>query len=283
MDKYVESVQVEKLVHRLKNVLTTAAKNNPSMYSKTKLKYRKLASVLLDCVRIILDMLEEDMLDNSAEYVVDEFQELSVPHQQAEENQEEDRALQAQMQNIQKKMTDISHETNVTHKDPRNKHTISKFSDILLELPNRTFDTEEAQECATYLSQWWRVRFSPDNKNPNFRYNMTKIPEWIDSIIIAYGKYKADENLNEFRKQFDSWSESVKRDTNNIYSTPFFVHEIYTSDNPSNFTDEAVDIASELYSVGLHELKASTAKGSLRVTTSPLSVWNKVHQIRKDN
>ena len=180
-------------------------------------------------------------------------------------------------------MTTITQETPVTHKDPRNKHTISKFGKILYELPNSEYQTDEAKECATYMSRWWQVRFNPDVKNPNFRYNMTKLPEWIDSIIIAFGKYMHDKKLPKFRKQFDNWLSSVETDVSNIYSTPFFVHEIYDSTNPDNFTDEAVDIASELYAGGLSQLKASTASGGLRVTISPLSVWNKVHQIRKDD
>lgn len=283
MDKYVESVQIEKLVHRLKTVLKSASENNPSMYNKTKLKYRELASDLLDCVGVIADMLEEDLLDNSAEYVIDEFQELSVPNPDAEEQKAADAAIQKKAKRIQEKMTTITQETPVTHKDPRNKHTISKFGKILYELPNSEYQTDEAKECATYMSRWWQVRFNPDVKNPNFRYNMTKLPEWIDSIIIAFGKYMHDKKLPKFRKQFDNWLSSVETDVSNIYSTPFFVHEIYDSTNPDNFTDEAVDIASELYAGGLSQLKASTASGGLRVTISPLSVWNKVHQIRKDD
>lgn len=283
MDKYVESVQVEKLVNRLKTVLKSASENNPSMYNKTKLKYRELASDLLDCVGVIADMLEEDLLDNSAEYVIDEFQELSVPNPDAEEQKAVDDAIQQKAKSIQQKITTITQETPITHKDPRNKHTISKFGKILAELPNSEYQTEEAKECATYISRWWQIRFNPDVKNPNFRYNMTKLPEWIDSIIIAFGKYVHDKKLPKFRKQFDNWLSSVEIDVSNIYSTPFFVHEIYDSDNPNNFTDEAVDIASELYAGGLSQLKASAASGSLRVTVSPLSVWNKVHQIRKDD
>lgn len=283
VDRYVESAQVEKLVHRLKGVLTTASENNPSMYNKTKLKYRELASDLLDCVGMIANMLEEDLLDNSAEYVVDEFQELSVPHQLAEENSKTDSQIQQKVQNISTKLSNISQETNITHKDPRNKHTISKFGNILIELPNGVFESDEGRECAQYISKWWMSRFNPDTKNPNFRYDMTKIPEWIDSIIITYGKYHHDNNLHEFRKQFDSWIESVKTEVSNIYSTPFFVHQLYNSNDSYNFTDEAVELASELYAAGLNQLKPSATKGSIKVTTSPLSVWNKVNKMRKDN
>lgn len=283
VDKYVESVQVEKLVHRLKNVLKSASENNPSMYNKTKLKYRELASELLDCVGFIADMLEEDLLDNSAEYVIDEFQELSVPHQDAEEQKAVSDEIQMKAKKIEAKMTAITQETPVTHKDPRNKHTISMFGKILSELPDSEYETDEAKECATYISRWWQVRFNPDNKNPNFRYNMTKLPEWIDSIIIAFGKYKHDKKISRFRKQFDSWLLSVETDLDNIYSTPFFIHELYNSTDPDNFTDEAVDIASELYGGGLNRLKSSAASGSLRVTISPLSVWNKVQEIRKED
>ena len=283
MDKYVESTQVEKLVHRLKDVLTTAAENNPNMYNKTKLKYREMASDLLDCVGLIADMLEEDLLDNSAEYVVDEFEELSVPHQEAEKQKQETTNIKRKIKSIQEKVENIEEETPVTHKDPRNKHTISKFGKIITELPNSTFHSEEAHECATYLQSWWKTRFNPDNKNPNFRYNMTKIPEWIDSIVIAYGKYMHDDNLIKFRKQFESWIISVETDVNNIYSTPFFIHEIYCSRDPDNFTDEAVEIAAELYAAGLNKLKSSNSEDSLRVTTSALSVWKKVHEVRKDD
>lgn len=283
MDKYVESTQVEKLVHRLKTVLKTASENNPSMYNKTKLKYRELASDLLDCVGFIADMLEEDLLDNSAEYVVDEFEELSVPHQLAEEHSEADNRIKQKAEDISTKISEISKQTNVTHKDPRNKHTISKFGTILVELPNGNISSDESKECAEYIKKWWMTRFNPDNKNPNFRYDMTQIPKWIDSIIITYGKYYHDNNLHEFRKLFDSWLESVKTEITNIYSTPYFVHQLYHSNDSYNFTDEAVDIASELYAAGLNQLKASATKGSIKVTTSPLSVWNKVNQMRKDN
>lgn len=281
MDKYVESAQVEKLVHRLKDVLTSASENNPNMYNKTKLRYRELASDLLDCVGIIADMLEEDLLDNSADYVVDEFEELSVPQHDLAAQKKETSAIKEKIKTIDEKVTNIDKETNVTHKDPRNKHTISKFGKILADLPDGEFQSEDAKECATYISQWWQARFNPDVKNPNFRYNMTKIPEWIDSIVIAYGKFQHDNKLKKFKKQFDSWIRSVETDVTNIYSTPFFIHELYNSSDPENFTDEAVEIASELYSAGLNKLKSSAAGGALRVTTSPLSVWNKVHEMRK--
>ena len=75
----------------------------------------------------------------------------------------------------------------------------------------------------------------------------------------------------------------VETDVNNIYSTPFFIHEIYCSRDPDNFTDEAVEIAAELYAAGLNKLKSSNSEDSLRVTTSALSVWKKVHEVRKDD
>lgn len=276
MDKYIESAQVEKLVNRVKEVIVEASENNPNMYNKTKIKYREMASSLLDCVNLIADMLEEDLLDNSSDYVVDEFDELAVSAEEVENNKKKTEEIKNKMKEIENKIDKVDEETPVIKKDPKNKSTIAKVGKVLSELDTKKYENYETQECAKYITMWWKARFNPDIKNPNFRYQMSSIPEWIDSIVIAYGKYYHDNKMHDFDKQFKGWVKSAEKDMTNIYSTPYFIHELYISNNPNNFVDYADTIYSDLYVNGLKVLRDQVKLGF-----SSTSVWNKLNDIRR--
>lgn len=278
LEKYVESTQVEKLVHRVKEVITTASQNNPNMYSKTKIKYREMAAELLDCVGLIAGMLEEELLDNSSDYVIDEFDELAVPNEEMEEHKKQTEDIKSKIKSIQEQVDHVDKETPVLKKDPNNKKAVANCGKVLSLLPNKKFETDEAKECATYLSRWWKARFNPDNKNPNFRYSIASIPECINSIIITYGKYVHDNKQTEFDKQFNKWIASVESDVKNVYSTPFFVHDLYKSHDPTNFTDEAISLYRQLYLRGLCRIGDTNDS---RLDVNIYSVLDKVNSVRE--
>jgi len=260
-EKYVESTQVEKIVHRLKGVLVEASEHNPNMYNKTKIRYREMAAELLSCVEIIADMIEEDLLNPplDADVVeefeesaaVDEFEESAVSQKQIEEQKEQTAEIKQKLKNIEKTLDRVEKQTPVPHNDPKNRKTIKMVGRMMAELPDKEYETYYGRECAEYLSKWWRVRFNPDHKNPNFRYNMRNIPEWVASIVIAYGKYIHDGKAQTFKKEFDTWLKSVETDMKNVYSTPFFIRQLFTNKIPTNYVDEADVTYRDLYFNGI--------------------------------
>lgn len=81
----------------------------------------------------------------------------------------------------------------------------------------------DIQEFCINLKEWFNRRYGSLNPNKNFTYTATRIPEFIDKFIIAYGMYAHKRNLSEFYLQLNRWYDTLESSN---YPLPQFIARI---------------------------------------------------------
>lgn len=122
-------------------------------------------------------------------------------------------------------------------------------------------ENEEAAEFSLILCEWFKARFT--SNNPNFFYKADRISEWIDLIILSYGRALHERLTEKFKKDFNEWLTSVYIGSNN-WPVPSFIYEISSSAFEEDYTEEAVKlekaIKAVLYDVNFYPDRKETVK-----------------------
>lgn len=257
--QYIEIQPIEKHAEKISKQLDSILKSKPSMYSKTKKKYKHLAYVLLQCVEKISSILEEESLISDTDSIADEFEELSDTTSDSED-------LECVLSDVTNKIVNCNQfdsDLNSNESSLSKKDIMSKFLSVLQEASTyRDFQYVDVSICANILWKWIKHRFAPDVKNSNFRYKMSKIPEWISYIIIGYGKYLKENRIQEFQDIFDKWIDDITIDKTNTWSLPYEIFRISKSVEEEDFTMEAVIIGDILMEEVLYKLTQPYMQGS---------------------
>lgn len=228
---YLEIYPMENCANKIQKQLDEVISARPHMYSKTKRRYQELAISLLQSVEKITDILEADSL---ASVDSDEF----------------DNATQLDVKDISDAVQQASNKVNKFQKfvsnpsatNSINRDTLARYAEVIEKAHNHSFLIEEANQCMSVIYKWFTNRFTPKVKNPEFRYNIAQIPEWITNIIILYGKYLKQDDVCSFIHMFDEWSNTITRDTSNIWAVPYEVHKLSKTVDPESYTLESVII-----------------------------------------
>lgn len=246
--KYREIYPSEVAARKISKHLDIMITERPRVYRKTLSRYKNLAILLLEIVDKICNLLQLESLvcsqdtefdELSSNEVVDIVNKIDQVHQK----------VNAIDNFTSKSSLTVYNPTNLEVKKNKgdnkgdNKYAISQFASVLKEAGSIDFGYIEVNDCATLLNKWFECRFLSPSKNPKFRYSITQIPKWIAYIIIAYGKYRTENNLEEFYSQFISWCDSLADDTDNIYAIPYIVYHIMKEPNSSDFTTASLIIS----------------------------------------
>ena len=76
--------------------------------------------------------------------------------------------------------------------------------------------------CAQLLYEWFNSRFI-DNKDTKFKYNIRRLPNWIEDIVIVYAKHLYNGDCSVFISEFKNW---VKDSSNTSYAVPYEVFAV---------------------------------------------------------
>lgn len=237
---YVEIYPIEKYAEKIDGQLDKLLESKPTMYAKTRHRYRKLAYSLLQSVEKISSILEEQSLisDMSTD---DEFDELSAS---TYESNIDVVALSQAADNVRSQISSYSQFTSSTKPcadvpSISNREVIAKFAKVLEEASKHHFKCVECDECAQIIYKWFKTRFLTTS-NPKFRYNIKHIPTWITNIMILYGEYQSRGEVDTVSKMFDDWCDNVKENDTNIWAVPYEVHMISKTSSPEMFTLNSV-------------------------------------------
>lgn len=260
---YLEIYPIENCADKISEKLDAVLEAKPTMYAKTKDRYRALAYSLLQSVEKISSILEEESLI-SDDNTQDEFDELSSNNSSAilpDLNQAVNN-VRDQIKSYTKftSSTSSSNSVNnqITHSTKlSNKTVLSTFARILTEGGKHEFKCKQATECAQVISKWFRTRFTSDNRNPKFKYSIQQIPEWISYIIILYGKYHSTDETYRFVEMFNAWCADVSANPSNVWAVPYEVYSLMKSDKPEDFTLDSVIISDILMDEKYHMLTES--------------------------
>lgn len=235
---YLEIYPMENSADKISKQLDEVIKVKPRMYTKTKKRYYDLAVDLLKSVEKIADILEISSLntDNSE---FESSQNLDTVNIVSTMNS---------LSNKVDKMTTFVSESPPAHdlhnKDSlsNNKATILRYADVLKSASCTLFSITEAQDCMKWIYKWFEARFIPKYKNSKFKYNISQIPVWITNIIILYGKYHSEDNIQGFYNIFDKWITDIQNNHDNTWAVPYEVYELSKSVNPASYTFDSVII-----------------------------------------
>lgn len=252
---YLEIYPIENYAEKLSSKLDVILEAKPTMYNKTKERYRAIAYSLLQSVEKISSILEEASLiaddDNT-----DEFDELSLPASDTSDQVDLEQAVHSVKKQV-KSYTEFSARNNNKLNPSQNKVIISTFARILSQSSGHTFKCKQASECAHIINKWFKVRFTSGNKS--FKYSIKQIPEWIYYIILLYGKYHTAGDAASFVSMFNSWCAKVQEDSSVKWAVPYEVYDLMKSTNPNDFTLAGVVISDILMDESYYQLTESYA------------------------
>lgn len=238
--EYLEIYPSEVAARKINKHLDKMIKVKPRVYRKTLLRYKQLASLLLECVSKIVKMLQSEMLLSSGDA---EFQEL---------------ASDFDMEQIDELRASVDNLGNLIDKQPSQEsrkiagETIKLYKETFKQASDTDFGYVEANECAELINYWITKRFS--GFNTNFKYQIKQLPVWATFIIIAYGKYHAMGFSNKFVAEFKQWCDSLDADVSNCWALPYNVFNMTKVIDPSNFTVDAMIIYDILIDGCLYKL-----------------------------
>lgn len=261
--QYVEVQSLEKHAEKIEKQLNLILTTKPGIYAKTKDRYKQLAYSLLKSAEMISSILEEESLVPQMDMKIDdEFNEL--------DDFQADVDLQGTVKDVHEKIDNCSqftqssseHAVDSNSSTLSNKEVIRRFASVIEECANHSFEYPEVAKCATLLHKWIQSRFLPDIRNPKFRYSLKQLPLWITYMIIAFGKYKKEDRVEEFINIVDKWVTSISVNLGNTYAVPYEVFELMKSTNAEDFTIEAVLISDILMEASLYQLTEASMPGS---------------------
>lgn len=249
------------------------AENTPGMYKSSKERLRNIAQMCTEVVQNISLILQEEMLIQDDE---------DISHKDAE-------ILQRDVRDMGERLLEVAEfmntSYNVTQEDSYDVVPLDTQEDITEERTRQSEDSAkisrqerksilvkyedilgisgvsddpylECQECKTLVHTWFSSRFIKNSNTPGFRYDIRRITDWIEDIVIAYCYHKREGTLDSFKSSFCSWCESLD-DKNCVYAVPYEIYLIDT-DTSSYMTLQAVvlwDVLVDLGYIRLNELK----------------------------
>ncbi len=251
MKKYkcYEIYPSEKAAQKISQHLDTMLGTKPKIYRKTLLRYKTLATLLLQCVSKILKLLEEETLISSCD---SEFQELT--NENANELLDQLIDIQSKVSNYSK-FVDSQTELNLTKSDisyMSKTATFKLYDEVIHSGEFINYGYEEVNTCAELIAYWFKMRFGMTN--PDFKYQIRQLPSWIQYIVIAYSKACADGSASAFVSGFKHWCDSIVEDTNNVWAIPYNVFDIMKKPKGEYFTLHALIIYDILLSAHYYQL-----------------------------
>ena len=229
------------------------AESKPNMYKKSKDRLKDISNTCNQVILLISDILQEELLNTADE---DEFADMKS----ADISSCIDFA-ENEIDRLKKfSSTDQSqHVDNNTHtvKIPSEykKHIMAKYGNTFLAVHEKCKNTD-AEELSDILCRWFRGRFLESLKmNPNFRYSIKKIPNWIYLIVVAYGKHVANYDKDVWSHNFQSWIDSITSEKSFDKSVvPKDVYELSKGLKQDDLTLASVVVWDMLINSGLSEM-----------------------------
>lgn len=226
--KYLEIYPSEVAARKINKHLDKMAEIKPRVYRKTLLRYKKLAYILIECIKKIIYMLQSEMLLSSEE---NEFQELVTDFD---------------IEQIDELRDSVDMLGNLVDRKPSPEarkiagDTLKLYRTVFAQAAETDFGYAEVNECAQLLNYWLVRRFS--GFNPSFKFQTKQLPVWAAFVVIAYGKYHSIGESIQFVQDFKEWCDGLDDDTSNCWALPYNVFNMTKIIDQSNFTLDAMVI-----------------------------------------
>lgn len=245
MDIYSAGTSIKKLL----NYVEDLADSKPRMYEKSKDRLKEIATTCNKVVEVISEILEDEVL-----------KEDSVEFGQSSELIVLINDMQQQMNKLQKftqgvSVDDEKHAEYTAISSKTRKKALKSYTDCLSKLSEIETSYPFADRCAKLLWTWFNVRFLQTVYGTNFRYSMRRFPEWIQGVVILYGKAIHDNEVGSFEDKFQDWLNAIiTTDAKDKYAVPYEVYQFNKTHDPALITLDAVILWDILLDCGLRDL-----------------------------
>ena len=211
------------------------------LYAKSKQAILDAINTYEECIRILKDRIGEKSSDGSINLDSETLNELL-------------RAVSGAK--VSKTSTINKEETSSKQKVSsaglnRNKQEISEFYSVFKQLPTTVENCPEIQKFASLLSDWFTTVFDKRNTNSTgrnkagsyLRYNRARIHEWVENIVIGYGKARRLGETERYIGDLKSWLNqgTIK------YPVPSDIYSFSTKLHDEDVSMEALAIWDLLY------------------------------------
>lgn len=260
MDIHSAKKYVEKLLTYVEDVSSKDAK----LYTKSKDRLKEIADTCNYVVTVISDILQEEVLkDDTGEFAKSsksldealgnmEYQ-ISKVHQFTTPTYNLNSSNPA---NLVKASENVAEQSALSASVRRK--VLTSYHENLSSLSNMDSPYVFANRCAKLIWTWFDIRFYKTIGGSSFKYNIRRFPEWLQSIVIMYGKAIHTNSIASFEYEFQSWVDAIQTtESRNKYAIPYTIYEFCKSNDPSSLTLDAVVLWDILLDYGLDKLCTS--------------------------
>lgn len=237
-------------------VVTQVCSDSKVLYAKSRQTILDAIEVHKECIRILQSRLGEDLEDSVDDKITIDrelFDRLIASvdfvnnHEETCEDSQPKDDESRDSNNV-----DDRHTKKVTNV---NKREISEFYSLFKSIPSSIDNCPEIQKLASLISDWFVSVFDKKNtdsadldnagkKSGKFlRYKRSRIHEWVEDIVIGYGKARKCGKSKEFSDSLRFWlNQDIIR-----YPVPSDIYEFSSKLHDEDISLEAVAIWYMLY------------------------------------
>lgn len=287
MDVHSAKKSVEKLLAYVEEV----SSNESKLYTKSRDRLREIADNCNQVVALISDILQEEILkDDSDEFgessstisdVLDDMEYQITKVQDftrgSAESQRSETSALLQASETTASQTALS--INLRRK------VFANYTECLAQLPAASKSGPiYAQRCASLLWTWFETRFHKTITGSTFKYSMRKFPEWVQGVVVMYGKAIHDNSVASFEFEFQNWIDSLATtDAKNKYVVPYPVYQFCKNHSPQDMTLDAVVLWDILLDKGLDKLCTDNKQDLYLDQYSIYNLCNSLNPVLLDN
>lgn len=237
-------------------VVTQVCSDSKVLYAKSRQAILDAIEVHKECIRILQSRLGEDLEDSVDDKITIDrelFDRLVASVDFVNNHEETCEASQPKDdESGDSNNVDDRHTKKVTNV---NKREISEFYSLFKSIPSSIDNCPEIQKLASLISDWFVSVFDKKNtdsadlgntgkKTGKFlRYKRSRIHEWVEDIVIGYGKARKSGKSKEFSDSLRFWlNQDIIR-----YPVPSDIYEFSSKLHDEDISLEAVAIWYMLY------------------------------------
>lgn len=245
MDIYSAEHHIKKLHEYIEEVYKSPT-GTRGLYQKSRVRYRGIANSCISVVNMISEILQEELLQSDTT----EFSGYDTS------------TLLKIVSDVESKLEDVKRFAGVKATPsapsviPTNsrKHVMrdyaKAFDELLLSTKLQRYP--EIQKCVRCIDDWFDTRFF-EYKSEDFRYNIRRIPSWVQSFVIVIGKAIQNETYDEFYQELSTWLKCVKFE-GSAHAVPYSIYAVDKTLHPSDITLTSVILWDVLMDCGLNQL-----------------------------
>jgi len=120
------------------------------------------------------------------------------------------------------------------------KTIVNTYSHAFKNCTNCSFGVIEFGIFASLTNEWFSARFTPEIRNPKFKYKADRISRWLDIMIIAFGAYAHEGTVDTYQDMMHEWIQQISSDFSEIWPMPYFITSFEDSVYTNDYTPEAI-------------------------------------------